>query len=86
MATSAIGEITGGSGDLQTLVQTLNNILIAINSLNATLSAVPGITLNSVSAASLPRVANDTAAAAAGVPLDGLYVNSSTFALTMRHV
>lgn len=73
---------------LQTLLFTMQQIVQSLNALNKTLTAAPALAslLPTTSASSLGVYANDAAAAAAGVPLWGLYLNSTTFAVIARHV
>lgn len=81
--------LPGASGsDLQTLLATLQQTNQALANIAQILANSPplGSFSPSNSAANLGVYANDTAAAAAGVQLHGLYLNSTTFALTARHV
>lgn len=77
-----------GDGGQQTQLFTLQQIQQAISRLNQTLATSPALAslLATTSAINLGVYANDAAAAAGGVLLHGLYLNSSTFALTARHV
>lgn len=72
----------------QTLLFTLQQTNQALANIAQILANSPAIAsfAPTNSAVNLGVYANDAAAAAAGVPLHGLYVNSTTFALTTRHV
>jgi hypothetical protein len=81
--------IPGQNGtDLQTLLVTLqqtNQQLGNIAQRIANSLALASLA-STTSAAALGIYANDAAAAAAGVQLHCLYLNSTTFAVTARHV
>ena len=73
--------------DLQTLVATLQNTNIQLGFLIKAITGAPAALLaNSTSTTGMNAYANDAAAAAGGVQLGGLYLNSTTYALTARHV
>lgn len=80
-----------GSSDiqqLQTLLATFQQTNQALANIAQILANSPALVAFSPSnsAINLGIYANDAAAAAAGVALHGLYLNSTTFALTARHV
>jgi hypothetical protein len=70
--------------DLQTLLMTLQQTNVALGNIAKALGTAPALSPQTV--ANLGIYANDAAAAAAGVGLFGLYLNSSTFAVIARHV
>jgi hypothetical protein len=75
-------------GELQSLLTTMQQTNQQLGQIAKAIAQ--SIPLNSLApattAANLGIYANDAAASAAGVPLHGLYLNSSTFALIARHV
>jgi hypothetical protein len=78
--------LPANSTDLQTLLATLQQTNQAIANLNRTLANAPALAaLSPTTVANLGTYANDAAAAAAGVPPGGLYLNSTTFAIIARH-
>jgi hypothetical protein len=79
---------TDNGQQFQTLLFTLQQTNQALANLAQILANSPAIAslAPTNSAANLGIYANDAAAAAAGVGLHNLYLNSTTFALTARHV
>jgi hypothetical protein len=72
------------SGDLQTLIATFQNTNVQLGNLIRAIDTPR--TLTSQTSAQMGAYANDAAAAAAGVALQGLYINSASGALTARRV
>jgi hypothetical protein len=72
-----------GSGDLQTLLATFQQTNQQLGQIAKALATAQA--LSNQTQAQIQVFANDSAAAAGGVELWGLYLNSSTYALTARH-
>lgn len=74
---------------LQTLLFTLQQVVQSLNALNKTLASSPALgSLANTTLAQIQNFTSDAAAAAGGVPLWGLYLNSGVtpWVLAVRHV
>jgi hypothetical protein len=71
------------SGDLQTLLSSIQQTNQQLGQIAKALANAQAISPQTN--ANLGVYANDAAAAAAGVGIGGLYLNSATYAVTARH-
>lgn len=75
---------SGNGTELQTLLMTLQQTNQQIGQVAKSLATSQSLSPQTI--ANLGVYANDSAAAAGGVALHGLYLNSSTYAVIARHV